>query len=131
ASRITVLNDDFFDYAIACKHCAKPVCMDVCPTNAILKKGEVVTVIEKKCIGCALCIEACPFGAIHIYKNVAIICDLCDGNMECVKVCIQNALKIFKVGRIGENRRARITRRLKRASEFHAIGQIPPLEVKK
>jgi len=44
---------------------------------------------ETKCNGCGWCIRACDFGAItmHPIKNVVSICDLCDGELKCVKSC--------------------------------------------
>ena len=53
------------------------------------------------CIACGNCIEACPgrVPTIHPTENYALICDLCDGDPQCVKVCQEgryNALWISK-----------------------------------
>ena len=49
---------------IACQHCENPACLRVCPTGATYKddKGRVEIDYEK-CIGCRMCINACPYNA--------------------------------------------------------------------
>lgn len=47
-----------------CRHCAEPSCERACPEKAIYRtKNGLVLVDEEKCIGCGICLEACPFGA--------------------------------------------------------------------
>ena len=49
-----------------CYHCAKPVCVNVCPTGAMQKRGKdgIVFVEGALCIGCKSCITAFP-GEFH------------------------------------------------------------------
>jgi Fe-S-cluster-containing hydrogenase component 2 len=51
--------------ATACRHCQDPVCM-LCSRAGIarLPNGEVY--ITESCIGCGICAERCPYGAISI-----------------------------------------------------------------
>lgn len=51
-------------YRASCQHCEDPACMKVCPMKAIHqgKFGEVL-VDQAKCIGCKMCLAACPYGA--------------------------------------------------------------------
>jgi Fe-S-cluster-containing dehydrogenase component len=76
--------------AIACVLCENPPCVAACPKEALVKEEKgAIRVDEHKCHGCGWCIVACEFGAItlHPTKKVAMTCDLCDGDPECVKLC--------------------------------------------
>ena len=49
---------------VACQHCENPACRKVCPTGATFKdeKGRV-EIDYDKCIGCRMCMAACPYNA--------------------------------------------------------------------
>lgn len=49
---------------LMCQHCENPACMKVCPTGATYKddKGRV-EIDYDKCIGCRMCMAACPYNA--------------------------------------------------------------------
>ena len=49
---------------LACQHCENPACERVCPTGATYKddKGRV-EIDYDKCIGCRMCMAACPYSA--------------------------------------------------------------------
>jgi len=47
-----------------CQHCAKPPCVDVCPTGASFKRADGIVLVDKHiCIGCRYCMLACPYKA--------------------------------------------------------------------
>jgi len=80
-----------------CKQCNSAPCADICPFDAILyntKTGAWI-VDEEICTGCGLCVEACPFNAIHLHSTMGIAykCDLCGGDPKCVRACNLSALK--------------------------------------
>lgn len=61
-----------------------------------MTKRKIITIDEKKCNGCALCIPNCPEGAIQIIDHKArLISDLfCDGLGACIGHCPQGAITI-------------------------------------
>ena len=51
-------------FRMSCMHCENPACMKVCPAKAIHRgPGGEVLVDQTKCIGCKMCLAACPYGA--------------------------------------------------------------------
>jgi len=81
-----------------CRQCANAKCAAVCQTDAItfdpVTHARIVD--ESKCIGCGLCVAACPYTPARIKvnkaNNKAFKCDLCGGDPTCVKVCSSGAL---------------------------------------
>ena len=51
-----------------CMHCSpdKAPCLAVCPKGAIQALGGAITIEKDMCIGCGLCKDVCPIGAINI-----------------------------------------------------------------
>ena len=84
-------------YEVAhCMHCSQPLCKDVCPVDAIIKREDgIVLINEELCIGCKDCIDACPLGVMHFdeKQGIAQKCDLCVDRIElglspaCVNAC--------------------------------------------
>jgi carbon-monoxide dehydrogenase iron sulfur subunit len=74
-----------------CAQCDDYPCVESCPVDALSvdEKTTAVIVDRDACISCGKCIEACPgdVPTLHPGDNKANICDLCDGDPECVKVC--------------------------------------------
>jgi len=97
-ARISVYRDERNGVFIpvVCMQCEVAPCMESCPSEALYRdeKTNAVVVNEDKCIGCRLCVNACPVGAIKIdpVSKVAFKCDLCGGDPKCVKHCRTNAL---------------------------------------
>jgi Fe-S-cluster-containing hydrogenase component 2 len=67
--------------------------VEACPVSALSvdSKTGAVIVDEGVCNSCSLCIKKCPGTVpfLHPDSNKAVICDLCGGNPECVKVCVE------------------------------------------
>ncbi len=50
-----------------CNHCENPPCNQVCPVHAAFTSPEGFVLVDpKRCIGCAYCVQACPYGARFI-----------------------------------------------------------------
>jgi len=57
-------------YPTSCQHCDAPACMAVCPADAIGKREDgIVTQDNEKCIGCKLCLTACPYDVRVFYEE--------------------------------------------------------------
>lgn len=74
----------------ACMHCLdNAACIGVCPVQAISyirhEEGGMVQVDQDTCIGCGLCIGACPFGAP--------VLDADRGKAEKCSFCFERGLK--------------------------------------
>ena len=95
-SRIHVVRmpHEAIDTPIYCIQCG--LCVDACPFGAISRSKETgaIKVDMNKCTGCGICVYVCPYGAASIDPDdhKALMCDLCGGDPECVKVCPENAL---------------------------------------
>lgn len=55
---------DSFYMPIACMQCEKPPCVKVCPVRTTYREPDGIVVIDYNwCIGCRMCIGACPYWA--------------------------------------------------------------------
>ena len=86
---------------VNCQQCDQPACVFACPTGAVTRnaEGEPVLVDSQMCIGCSMCVQACPFGMISMTDDgkTSYKCDLCidrvgGGGPACVESCQTNAL---------------------------------------
>ena len=79
-----------------CNHCEDAPCNQVCPTHASITSPEGVELVDPEiCIGCAYCVQACPYGVrfINPKTNNADKCTWCyhrvmkDELPACVEAC--------------------------------------------
>ena len=79
-----------------CNHCTDAPCVKGCPTQALFIRDDgIVDFDSDSCIGCKMCMQACPYDAIYIDENThtAAKCNFCahriDAGLEpaCVQVC--------------------------------------------
>jgi len=81
-----------------CLQCPHPVpCSVACPNDAIIAddKTGARRVDTRKCKGCRLCLQACPWEMIAFDDEAkkATKCFLCDGTPECAEACPALALR--------------------------------------
>jgi carbon-monoxide dehydrogenase iron sulfur subunit len=97
-SRIHVEAASGFSVPILCRHCEEAPCAGVCPTGAVYRDEASRLVLQdpRKCIGCLLCAQACPFGMMghRAESRIAVKCDRCPDRQTpaCVDACPTKAL---------------------------------------
>ena len=103
-----------------CNHCEQPPCIPVCPVGATFKRQDGIVLVDgERCVGCAYCVQACPYDArfINHHTGKADKCTFCSHRLEagllpaCVETCVGGA-RIF--GDIN-NRQSEISQRLQAA----------------
>jgi Fe-S-cluster-containing dehydrogenase component len=87
---------------MVCMHCEDPTCAQVCPADAIKQNedGIVQSALKPRCIACANCVFACPFGVPKLMLELEQMmkCDMCfdrtsqDLAPMCASVCPSQAL---------------------------------------
>jgi formate dehydrogenase iron-sulfur subunit len=101
-----------------CKHCQHASCMEVCPTDAIIRtEFDTVYIQPDVCNGCRNCIAACPYDVIGLdeHAKVAQKCTLCydrlQGGMEpaCAKACPTQSIQFGPVIELREKAQQRLT----------------------
>jgi len=78
-----------------CNHCDNSPCVRCCPTGAShIAEGGIVLVTHHECIGCAACIQSCPYDARYSHPEGWVDkCTFCHHRVElgqnpaCVSVC--------------------------------------------
>ncbi len=85
-----------------CKHCQQASCLEVCPTNAIVRtEFDTVLIQQSVCNGCRDCIAACPYGVIGFNSKTGTAhkCTLCYDRLQngmqpaCAKACPTESIK--------------------------------------
>jgi len=88
---------------VHCQHCEEPACVLACPTGALERDPDsgLVLVDDTRCIGCRMCVQACPFGVITMRDDGkgVLKCDHCIERLAvgqqpaCVVACPTGALR--------------------------------------
>ncbi len=111
--RIQTKEDILLHVPVKCMQCEESPCINACVAQALYKDESTGAILcdQNKCIGCKACVIACPFGCISVmrtaYKAEISLCDLCEGDPECVKACRQKALSYVDESKINREKRER------------------------
>lgn len=91
---------------MACNHCNDPQCLRVCPVGAYTKREDGIVIQEHtRCIGCRMCIMACPYNApaYDPAEGKTSKCDFCAQRLEeglqprCVESCPAGVLRFGEI----------------------------------
>ncbi len=89
---------------MSCQQCVDAPCMEVCPVKAISRDESlsVVQVNQETCIGCRMCVAACPFGAMgfNVDSKKVYKCDFCDGDPQCSRFCETKAVDYVEASQV-------------------------------
>lgn len=55
-----------------------------------------IDIVSDKCVGCKMCLKACPFGALDVVEKKAVISDSCTLCGSCVVSCKFKAIVLHK-----------------------------------
>ena len=95
--RIQIEEHQGISFAVSCRHCEEPLCVQSCISGALTREDGVVRIDPDVCVGCFTCVLVCPYGAISPSGESAVQkCELCvehaDGRPQCVAGCPNNAI---------------------------------------
>ena len=95
------VRDTFFVPKL-CNMCKEPPCVQVCPVGATFKTPDGFVLVDReRCVGCAYCIQACPYSSRYLdpVTRTAEKCTWCYHRVRkgllpiCVNVCPTKARK--------------------------------------
>lgn len=97
-ARIAIRSLDGVNVPLLCHNCAEAPCAVACMTACRIRTGSGwVETDYARCVGCWMCVMACPFGVIvPVYEEeLARKCDGCveDATPACVAACKLGALR--------------------------------------
>jgi len=104
-----------------CFQCDDAACLAVCKTKAISRDEEsgLVKIDPEKCIGCRMCVMACPFGNITFSREArcAQKCDQCGGKALCAEFCPTKAIEYLPADTANLGRKKAFSAKMKKALE--------------
>lgn len=76
-----------------CRHCEQPACVEACMSGALTKRADGLVICDADvCVGCFMCVMACPYGNARPSmgeQRIMLKCDGCHDRecMACVEAC--------------------------------------------
>jgi anaerobic carbon-monoxide dehydrogenase iron sulfur subunit len=104
ASSIVFEDKDYTSFALQCRHCDEPPCVEACPTGAMYLDEDKACVLHNRdrCVGCWMCIMVCPFGVVKPDLKQSVVASKCDLCVEaeypaCVANCPNGAIRLVEI----------------------------------
>jgi anaerobic carbon-monoxide dehydrogenase iron sulfur subunit len=95
--KIKLFSKEGISIPVVCLQCKERHCIDACKSGAIEKNQRTgaTEISIDKCTGCKACMSACPYGGVGYDGDLkkAIVCDLCQGEPECIRYCFVRAIE--------------------------------------
>ncbi len=109
---------------VTCLQCEGAPCAAACPIDAITLEGDA-WIVTDDCVGCGLCVVACPFGMVELHEGRAVKCTLCyDAPKKvpaCVEACDEDALKLVSKSEFSEGKRRAFAEEMERI--YRILGE--------
>lgn len=110
--RVAAFDETASFVPMVCTQCDDAWCFKICPIEAIVRdpQSKAYRIEDDRCVGCRMCILACPFGSATFdpEQGKAIKCDECNGAPRCVSVCPNGALTFEEEAAGPRGKRARM-----------------------
>jgi carbon-monoxide dehydrogenase iron sulfur subunit len=114
-----IFEDQPFYFSLCCQQCEDAPCAVVCPSSALVRDPEtgVINLRDSACMGCKMCILACPFGTMTFLSETGRVqkCDYCGGEPECVIFCPTGALEFKDADLAGMGKRTQFVKKMQKS----------------
>ena len=120
-----------------CRHCDPAPCQAACLAGAIYRRSSTASVLinPDRCINCASCAMACPYGVIRFHQDplgptghaIAVKCDNCSARVSqgqipaCVEICKTGALTFEVLGAAMRRKTRDVARSMSADAEAAAV----------
>ena len=115
-----------------CNHCKETPCIQVCPVGASYRTRDGIVLVDpQRCIGCAYCVQACPYGSRFLspVTHTAEKCTWCYHRITrglrpaCVEVCPTGARRFGDLKRENDPVRQAIERERVAVLQGHLLTE--------
>ncbi|MEG3224597.1 MAG: ferredoxin [Methanobacteriales archaeon Met13] len=74
---------------VFCLQCDDAPCAKACRVQAIILQNNIPVVNDELCVGCKMCVDACPTHSIFVKDLLAYKCTLCLDSDKIIPACLE------------------------------------------